>query len=242
LSTPSESRSGAASRIDLEFPSVEPAPRFFWLHLKKCGGMSFRKTFSPPYVETDRTRPPRPFSEMPRAEWNDCVNNYRTPLGEYDYRRMLFVRDRLYSPAEFDAMYKFAFSRNPYDRVLSAWRFLYRKRWYHPLRYSFPRFLRALPSIWATKSDRHVATHTAPIWPDVADDDGRLLLDDLFHLEEIDRATPILNERLGTNVDGLAHTNRMSSASDYRAAYTTETRRLVEQLYAEDLERLAYRF
>jgi hypothetical protein len=34
----------------------------------------------------------------------------------------------------------------------------------------------------------------------------------------------------------------MSSASDYRAAYTTETRRLVEQLYAEDLERLAYRF
>ncbi len=242
LRTASEKRSEAPDPPGLRIVSTEPAPRFFWLHLKKCGGMSFRKTFSPPYVETDRTRPPRPFEEVPRAEWNDCVNNYRQELGEYDYRRMLFARDRLYTPAEFGAMYKFAFSRNPYDRILSAWRFLYRKRWYHPLRYSFARFLRALPGIWETKSDRHVATHTARIWPDVSDEAGRLLLDDLFRLEEIDRATPILNERLGTNVDGLAHTNRMGAATDYRAHYTTETRRLVEQLYADDLERLEYRF
>lgn len=242
LSASQDSRSEAPAPRDLPSAANEPAPRFFWLHLKKCGGMSFRKTFSPPYVETDRTRPPRPFAQVPRAEWNDCVNNYRVELGEYDYCRMRFVRDRLYSPAEFDAMYKFAFARNPYDRVLSAWRFLYRKRWYHPLRYSFPRFLRALPAIWATKSDRHVATHTAPIWADVSDESGRLLLDDLFRLEEIDRATPILNERLGTNVDGLAHTNRMGEATDYRDHYTAETRRLVERLYPEDIERLEYRF
>jgi hypothetical protein len=221
---------------------VESSPGFFWLHIKKCGGQSFRATFSPPYTEIDRTAPPKSFAELRREEWNDAVNNYRYDLGEYDYKRMLFVRDRLYRGRAFDSMYKFAIVRNPYDRMLSAWRFLYRKRYFQPLRYSFSRFLHSLPEIWATKSDRHVATHTAPIWSDITDEKGVPLLDDVFRLEQIEDAVPILNQRLGTEIRTFGQENRYGSGESYRKDYTSETRSLVEKLFAGDLEHFGYDF
>lgn len=221
---------------------ASPTPPFFWLHLKKCAGQSFRKSFSPPYVETDRSRKPPPFDQLPREEWNDAINAYQCDLGEYDYKRMLYVRDVLYSKEEFDAMYKFAIVRNPYDRILSAWKFLYRKRHWHPSRYSYARFLRSLPRIWKSKWDRHVATHTAPIWPDVTDNEGNLLVDDLFRLEAMEEAIPIINARLGTHVAELSHKNKKGVGPSYREFYTDETRQLVAELYREDLEHLGYEF
>ncbi|MFB6258243.1 MAG: hypothetical protein ABEH38_06090, partial [Flavobacteriales bacterium] len=71
-------------------------PSFFWLHIKKSGGESFRETFTPPYVQTKRKRNFKPFIALPKAEWNDALNNYRLPLGEYDYKRMLFAKRFLY--------------------------------------------------------------------------------------------------------------------------------------------------
>ena len=58
----------------------------FYLHIKKAGGTSFRQTFSPPYVQTDRSKKYKTFNSLPKEEWNDALNNYRISLGEYDYK------------------------------------------------------------------------------------------------------------------------------------------------------------
>src|SRR5690554_1220020 len=123
--------------------------QFLWLHLRKCGGQSFRKSFTPPYVQSDR-EDTMPFIALPREQWNDALNNHRIPLGEYDYKRMLFAQRFLYTAEEFENTYKFTIVRNPFDRTVSLWKYLMitQESYKLPsnklrlkLKYSFKRFI-----------------------------------------------------------------------------------------------------
>ena len=226
---------------------------FFWLHIKKCGGESFRDTFTPPYVQTDRILNYKPFIALPKEEWNDALNNYRIPLGEYDYRRTLFAQKYLYTPTEFEQMFKFTIVRNPYDRILSAWKYLYRnqkntfklylldKKSYR-LKNNYQTFLEELPEFWKYKKDRHIATHTAPIWPDISDESGHLLLDKIYKLETIKSSLIDISKNIGVSITKFSHINKNRNENSYRQFYTTRTRKLIEQLFAEDLEKLGYEF
>jgi hypothetical protein len=218
---------------------------FFWLHIKKGGGQSFRKTFTPPYVQTDR-RNPKPFCALPREEWNDALNNFRLPLGEYDYRRTLFAKKFLYSEAEFSGLYKFVIVRNPYDRAVSCWNYLarpkHRGRWFRSFeRKAFEAFLDRLPEQWQTKRNRHLATHSAPMWPDITGEQGELLMDEIFKLEEMDRNLPYLCAQLGIPERSYAHVRGGGPrAKDYTYYYSEGAKRRVEALFGEDIENLKY--
>lgn len=227
------------------------AQKFFWLHIKKSGGQSFRKTFSPYYVETDRTQNYKPFIALPKEEWNDALNNYRIPLGEYDYRRMLFAQKFLYSEEEFNSMFKFVIVRNPYSRAVSCWKYLtgvggplgkLAKPKKILMKYSFQRFLEELPNLWETKWDRHFATHTAPMWGDITGEQGELLVDKIYRLENVGEAIQDINQRLGLNIDSYKHINKYTSGKPYHKYYNKTTRRLVEEYYKDDVEQLGYKF
>ncbi len=222
-----------------------PVP-FFWLHIKKCGGESFRETFTPPYVQTDRVNNPKPFIALPKNEWNDALNNFRIPLGEYDNKRMLFAKKYLYSEQEFLSMYKFVIVRNPYDRIVSAWKYLLRREQYHPrnirMKNCFKAFLNELPLLWEKKFDRHMFTHTAPIWPDITDEQGKLLVNLIIKLENIDNEVQKLNQVLGVSTLGFQHINRNRPDNDYKKHYDQATKDIVEKLYYNDIKHLGYGF
>jgi hypothetical protein len=211
---------------------------FFWLHVKKAGGTSFRATFTPPYVQSDRKAPPRPFPEAPRTEWNDMVNNFRIPLGEYDFRRMLFARDHLYGAEEFGRMFRFVIVRNPYERSLSCWRYLTGGTGGSA---GFERFLETLSGEWASKHNRHLATHTAPVWPDITDGDGNLLVEAIYKLEEMDDVMHDLCARLGVSPRSFQHANASDGKRLRKEFLTPRAKALVESLYADDLRGLGYR-
>lgn len=220
---------------------------FIWLHIKKSGGQSIRQALSSPYVET-RRKQARPFSALPQEEWNDNLNNFRIPLGEYDYRRMLFARDFLY-PRDFHSRFKFAIVRNPYARIVSAWKYLTRRGiitffWPRYLyRHRFENFLAILPVLWESKWNRQIATHTAPVWPDITDENGHLLLDFIGHLEDIEEDFRVIFRRLSlSSLPSFPLENANIHGQQHRQAYTRKTRRLVETLYGEDIERLGYEF
>lgn len=151
---------------------------FIWLHIRKAGGTSLRDALGDAYVQVDRFATPTPFVALPKAAWNDNLNNYRVPLGPYEWKRMLFAKKFLYREEEFDQHFKFAIVRNPYDRAVSAWRYLSKKwtfTWPRQVisHYRFDHFLERLPEFWdKIATERHVATHTAPIWPDITDDEA----------------------------------------------------------------------
>ena len=97
-----------------------------------------------------------------------------------------------------------------------------------------------IPEIWEEKWDRHVSTHTAPIWQDITDDEGNLLLDDIYRLESLNEEMPRLCETLGIPAVSVKKANS-SNISNYRRHYTSRTLRRIEDLYGEDIAKLNYR-
>jgi len=222
---------------------------FFWLHAKKCAGSSFRKSFTPPYVQTEgRETRPKPFIAVPKEEWNDVLNNFRIPLGEYDYKRMLFAKKFLYTDEEFNAMFKFVIVRNPYDRLVSSWKFLFGYRQTDVKRFlmkhSFRYFVSNLNYLLENKDQAHrrIAMHIAPIWSDITDLDGNLLVDQIFKLENINSDIEIIYEKIGTNIPSLSKANVNRKDNAYRKYYNKTTRKLMEKVYGDDIEKLGYSF
>lgn len=182
--------------------------QFFWLHIKKSAGIATRSLLQPYYVEVDRDKKPKNFIQASPKEYNDILNNYRVVLGEYQFRRCLFAKKYLY-PDQWDDMFSFAFSREPIDRCISMFYYLYWKdsgfiknlkrafkRSLHTRRllyntsYAFDTFLdyaheaRASDSIYFPL-ENHFTTHTAPMWEDITDLNGNILLKKVFRLENL---------------------------------------------------------
>jgi hypothetical protein len=222
---------------------------FFWLHIKKVAGNSIREALKGHYIQTDRINP-KPFIALPKEEWNDNLNNYRIPLGEYDFKRMLFAKTFLYSETEFENMFKFVFVRNPYDRTVSSWRYIsrYSKKWKYlnkilPAKKCYELFLEQLSKEWKTKSNRHTATHTAPYLSDITDNNGNYLVDFVGKLENIDHDFAVVCKELNIENKSLSRLNLTSSKTKhYSRFYTKKAKQIVEDLYKNDIKEFGYTF
>lgn len=100
-----------------------PATPFFWLHVKKSAGTSIRRVLAPEYIDVERSRRPMNFIQAQPEQYNAILNNFRIPLGEYQFRRSLFAKTYLY-PQVWDSIVRFAFVREPISRCISAFLYL----------------------------------------------------------------------------------------------------------------------
>ncbi len=205
-----------------------------------------KQALQPYYVRTNHLDP-MPFIAIPKEQWNDALNNFRLRLGPYDFKRMLFAKKFLYSEEEFARRFKFVVVRNPYDRLVSAWKYLMvGARARNPtglwMKLSFEKFLSELPGIWATKGLLDLATHTAPLWPDITDEQGKLLVDFIARLERIEEDFAHICGELGLPPTEFPRKNANRKDRDYRRYYNTRTRKLVEELFGEDIAQLEYTF
>lgn len=219
---------------------------FIWLHLTKCGGNSMKSALRPHYIQSERLDP-LPFIALPKEQWNDALNNFRIHLGPYDFKRMLFAKKYLYDPAEFEERFKFVVVRNPYDRIVSSWKYLMvgaraRTPRGFLMKLSFERFLAEIPRLWETKGLRDLATHTAPVWGDISDEEGRSLVDFIGKLENIEEDFSVICDELGLDGKSFPHRNVNRDEPAYRKQYSTRTRRMVEDLYGDDIQNLGYSF
>ena len=245
--------------------------KFFWLHIKKSAGLATAELLRPHYLKlaaSTRVRRPRNFIQSAPDEYNDILNNYRVVLGDYQFRRCLFAKKFLYKH-QWDKYYSFAFSREPVDRCISMFFYLfwddpglikYKQfvRLYIQLRkvivsrsYAFDVFLDTVAAAQESESmyspiDAQFTTHTAPMWADITDLDGNVLLKQVYRLEDL--------------IDGINHVFEICGIDDRRDEVrnkfhfnkarksfspTRNQIRKIEELYSSDFEiyeGLAYRF
>ncbi len=237
------------------------APRqFFWLHIKKSAGITTRDLLRPYYVEVARAKKPKGFIQASPEEYNDILNNYRVVLGDYQFRRCLFARRFLYAE-RWDALYSFAFAREPVDRCLSMfWYFCRREPGLRasleaasraamndrgqPLgvAYALDVFLeyvqqaRCSASIYQPFS-LHFTTHTAPMWDDVVDDSGLIMLASIFRLEALTSGLDRVFEACGLS-RVLDRVEKRLYRNKTRQEYTPTREQLsrIEAIYGRDFD------
>ncbi len=234
--------------------------QLFWLHIKKSAGITTRSLLQPYYVEVDRSKKPKSFIQAAPEEYNDILNNYRIVLGEYQFKRCLFAKTYLY-PETWDDIFSFAFSREPTDRCVSMFYYLF---WKEPWRikniaktlikvrqnkkivlntsYAFDLFLDYLHE--ARLSDSiyqphgiHFATHTAPMWDDITDSNGTVLLKKVYRLENLTEGLNQAFEECGIAKRLDQHDKKLNKNKE-RKNFSPNRNQLnkIEEIYRGDFE------
>jgi hypothetical protein len=136
--------------------------------------------------------------------------------------------------------FSFAFVRNPWDRVVSE--YLWRERRSHiRIAYeTFEAFLEALKTGWDYEMDdyRHVVMQSRF----VCDEEGDVMVDFTGRFETLERDVEEVRRLLNLPKQALPKFNLSKQRGHYSVYYTPETRKMVGEMYAEDVERFGYRF
>ena len=221
-------------KIIIDKTTVEKPP-FFFLHIRKSGGETAKSLLSPYYVNlnTPKKNPPS-FLQIDTKDWNALINTPKVNLGEYNYKRCLFAREFLYKE-DWDSIFSFAFSREPVDRVVSMFYYLFiknntqvitiarelfkNKRLYLSTSSKFDLFLDWIEKTHLANDihivDRVVATHTAPMSGDIFDENDNILLTKIYRIEN-----------LYSSIDDIyKHCNLVKNSQ------TTETEKKIRRFY-----------
>jgi hypothetical protein len=146
----------------------------------------------------------------------------------------------LVAPDVWNAYFKFAFVRNPWDRLVS---------WYHmcvqtPTANAFARYIKDnAPTFddFLKKTTTGMAERTTRNQLDyVTDEHGEIIVDFVGRYERLGDDFARIEDRLGFRAE-LPHVNR-SAHEDYRKYYTDETRDIVSQRFAKDIRHFGYAF
>jgi hypothetical protein len=221
------------------------AYRCLFVHIPKTAGQSIERFFLQRVGLSWENRAPlllRPNTD-PRAGPRSLAH-----LTAAEYVELGYL-----SAEDFARYYKFAFVRNPWERLLSE----YRYRDDYMRRYSFREFvLHGLPPAGWTDAYRHVV----PQYDFLHDTQGRLLVDFVGRFERLQADFDRVRERLGIAAAALPHVNaarrstlkarakrllRGESRRDqtpYTEYYDDETREAVTTLYRKDIDTFGYAF
>ncbi len=152
----------------------------------------------------------------------------------------------IFGKTVFDAYFKFTFVRNPWDRLVSAYRYILAGGAQVPHDLDMQRAIlpfngfRDFVASWLTKTKCREGVHFLPQSEFICTDDSRIGVDYVGHFETLAQDFEHVRDRLGIQTD-LAHLNA-SARKGYAGYYDAETRDIVADLYRRDIELLGYEF
>ncbi|MFM8444541.1 MAG: sulfotransferase family 2 domain-containing protein [Methylococcus sp.] len=212
--------------------------RFIYFHVAKTGGLSIREALKGYAGEPERfgrlRRPPRLVEGEPNplyAMWESLLLHARAA----EARRGL-------SAELFDASYKFAFVRNPWDWQVSMYHFILKEigHIHHRTVSAMAGFEEYLA--WVVRTDKPFARGATKLQTEMlTDESGRLLVDFVGRYETLERDFAAVCDRLGIHAP-LPTLNQSPRERDYRPHYTSRARRLVREHFRADIDRFGYEF
>jgi hypothetical protein len=197
--------------------------RFIFTHVPKAAGKSIRFLLGLPEFA---------------HQFKSDSQNIEYGFGHYP---LADFADRDY----FHAYFKFAFVRNPYDRLVSAFAYLNSGGCNAVDQMFFEKYLRIYDNNFAAFAEDLpqllTAQHFRPqvFW--LCNAGGALLTDFVGRYENLEHDLDVIAKRLELSFAPPPVINA-SRHAPYRSYYDDATRRRVALAYAEDLERFKYRF
>jgi len=144
--------------------------------------------------------------------------------------------------------FKFAFVRNPYDRLVSCYNdkifngrknedIILKNNFY--VNMPFKEFVKKVFSIPDLRADQHIRSQ----YYSLTDEKGNLLVDFIGKFENLEKDYKFVCKKIGIkNPKSLPHKNKSKRKNDYRQYYDEEARKIVEKRYKKDLEVFGYEF
>lgn len=206
---------------------ISDSHEFIFVHNRKVAGTSMRERLAPHAL-------PRP-----AGTWNKVLSRMglRRPYHTLVLRQHEpILTARRCMPADLFSRYlKFAFVRNPWDRLVSEYEFLRRKADHGRHRrvaamHDFGQFVR----FQIPRQDAYQLNL-------LVDERGEICLDLIGRFESLEEDFAEACRRIGVEVEPLPHLNP-SERGDYRGYYTPELAELVARHWAAEIAAFGYRF
>lgn len=206
------------------------------------------------------------FVHIPKAAGQSIEHFFLGKIGKtWDERAALLIRDN-YDPTrgpfrlehlfaseylscnyitekDFDASFKFAVVRNPWARLVSAYKFSVERRGRVWVGLSFSDFIaRRFPAQISPLERSIVFRHLEPQWKFVCDATGGRLVNDILRFETLDHDFTEVSRHIFGKDERLPVSNVSGNKTDYRDFYDEPLKLLVERLYERDIELFGYSF
>ena len=158
---------------------------------------------------------------------------------ENDYRKFAFrqhneirVAKKVLPDEIFNSYFKFAFVRNPWDRLVSEYEFIRRR----PNHGRHPKVIRMEFDEYIVYQSKRRDAHQIDM---LADKQGNLLMDFVGKFENLEKDWLYVAKKLGIENKELGH-RKKSGIKDYKAYYTQENWDLVADLWHRDIDAFGY--
>ena len=208
--------------------------KFLFVHIAKTGGTSVRSTlnrlrWSDPYFIPQ-------FICSRISHWTGHRIGAKIPR----HAKAIAAYEML--PRDvYDALFKFAFVRNPWDLQVSSYHHLKRERPHLVGERDFESFLR-----WKLDPARpyqyHIDTSIALQSDYLIDLHGKVIVDFIGRYENLQEDFRHVCATIGIAQPPLAHKRQAKDRSSYQKYYTDETASLVAEYFRADVELFGYTF
>jgi hypothetical protein len=204
--------------------------RYIFIHVNRTGGTSITEALRP-YAFVPGWSPYR----LPVIR--KFATNYIGAVLDRNWGHVTARELQAALPRDvFDSFFKFAFVRNPWDWQVSIYCHVIQR----PDNPNYAFYNESLPT-FADYLDWQIHREGRDVQSElVLGDDGELLVDFVGRFETLEQDFTAVCRRIGVDCS-LEHRNA-STHRDYRDYYTPETKRLVAEAYARDIELFGYSF
>jgi hypothetical protein len=202
--------------------------RCIFIHIPKCGGTSLEDV-----IWVDES------SRTPENLWMGFINKYSNKYQTGGLQHLKAEQVKLDVGSDiFDSYYKFAIVRNPWDKAVSQ--FFYIKKRRDLMKYiglkekdSFKKYLEKIQKKLHVQWDKQVDF--------LVDRDGHKIINFIGRFENYSADANLILERLGFSGVDIPHKKR-GERGGYHEYYDDESMEIVAHLYKEDIEFLNYSF
>jgi hypothetical protein len=198
---------------------VSDSRKLVFVHIQKTGGVTVHRLLQ------------------------EHIPDIRTIMARHE-----FARRGMDELDDWDAHFKFAFVRNPWDRLVSWYSMVTRCprggnalwRYVHDNSSTFKEFIYNCTGEVEMKTGAHYSFAYNQL-DYVTDENGALLVDFIGRLENFDKDVHEVFSRIGVDLEAIPHKNR-SGHRHYSTFYTPDTELIVRERFKRDIEYFGYEF
>jgi len=132
-----------------------------------------------------------------------------------------------------ESYFSFSFVRNPWDKIVSQYH--YNRDWFGMGDYTFDEYIRAF------NKGRKISANNPYLLPWITDNKGNVLVDFIGRFENLQEDFDTVCDKIGTKRQRLPYKNK-TKHKHYTEYYNDETRAIVAEKYAKDIEYFGYEF